>query len=300
MTEPLVFVVQGPTASGKTLLAIELAQRFQTEIISFDSRQFYQELNIGVARPTAEELAAVRHHFIATHSIQTPLNANEFAKQAQAKFTALVKQNGAVVLVGGSALFADALLLGLDPLPHDPSIQQKWQAFYAQKGLSALQNELAQKDPAFFAQIDQMNPVRLLRALEVVELTGQSNLELRGGPKADPPNLRRFFIDWPREELYARINRRVDLMIKDGLEQEARSLYPDQQNLQALQTVGYKEYFDFFKGDISREEAIEKIKQHSRNYAKRQLTWLKKYAHIHVLNPNAKSNIIDQALQRIG
>ena len=300
MTEPLVFVVQGPTASGKTLLAIELAQRFQTEIISFDSRQFYQELNIGVARPTAEELAAVQHHFVATHSIQTPLNANEFAKQAQAKFTALAKQNGAVVLVGGSALFADALLLGLDPLPHDPSIQQKWQAFYAQEGLSALQNELAQKDPAFFAQIDQMNPVRLLRALEVVELTGQSNLELRGGPKADPPNLRRFLIEWPREELYARINRRVDLMIQEGLEQEARCFYPDQQKLQALQTVGYQEFFDFFNGQISRDEAIEKIKQHSRNYAKRQLTWLKKYAHIHALNPHAKPTIIDQALQRIG
>lgn len=300
MTEPLVFVVQGPTASGKTLLAIELAQRFQTEIISFDSRQFYQELNIGVARPTAEELAAVQHHFVATHSIQTPLNANEFAKQAQAKFTALAKQNGAVVLVGGSALFADALLLGLDPLPHDPSIQQKWQAFYAQEGLSALQNELAQKDPAFFAQIDQMNPVRLLRALEVVELTGQSNLELRGGPKADPPHLKRFLIDWPREELYARINRRVDLMIQEGLEQEARCFYPDQQKLQALQTVGYQEFFDFFNGQISRDEAIEKIKQHSRNYAKRQLTWLKKYAHIHALNPHAKPTIIDQALQRIG
>ena len=300
MTEPLVFVVQGPTASGKTLLAIELAQRFQTEIISFDSRQFYQELNIGVARPTAEELAAVQHHFVATHSIQTPLNANEFAKQAQAKFTALAKQNGAVVLVGGSALFADALLLGLDPLPHDPSIQQKWQAFYAQEGLIALQNELAQKDPAFFAQIDQMNPVRLLRALEVVELTGQSNLELRGGPKADPPNLRRFLIEWPREELYARINRRVDLMIQEGLEQEARCFYPDQQKLQALQTVGYQEFFDFFNGQISRDEAIEKIKQHSRNYAKRQLTWLKKYAHIHALNPHAKPTIIDQALQRIG
>ena len=300
MTEPLVFVVQGPTASGKTLLAIELAQRFQTEIISFDSRQFYQELNIGVARPTAEELAAVQHHFVATHSIQTPLNANEFAKQAQAKFTALVKQNGAVVLVGGSALFADALLLGLDPLPHDPSIQKKWQAIYAQEGLSALQNELAQKDPAFFAQIDQMNPVRLLRALEVVELTGQSNLELRGGPKADPPHLKRFFIDWPREELYARINRRVDLMIKEGLEQEARCFYPDQQKLQALQTVGYQEFFDFFNGQISRDEAIEKIKQHSRNYAKRQLTWLKKYAQIHALNPHAKPTIIAQALQRIG
>jgi len=300
MTEPLVFVVQGPTASGKTLLAIELAQRFQTEIISFDSRQFYQELNIGVARPTAEDLAAVQHHFVATHSIQTPLNANEFAKQVQAKFTALVKQNGAVVLVGGSALFADALLLGLDPLPHDPSIQQKWQAFYAQEGLSALQNQLAQKDPAFFAQIDQMNPVRLLRALEVFELTGQSNLELRGGPKADPPHLKRFFIDWPREELYARINRRVDLMIKEGLEQEARCFYPDQQKLQALQTVGYQEFFDFFNGQISRDEAIEKIKQHSRNYAKRQLTWLKKYAHIHALNPHAKPTIMDQALQRIG
>ena len=300
MTEPLVFVVQGPTASGKTLLAIELAQRFQTEIISFDSRQFYQELNIGVARPTAEELAAVQHHFVATHSIQTPLNANEFAKQAQAKFTALVKQNGAVVLVGGSALFADALLLGLDPLPHDPSIQQKWQAFYAQEGLSALQNELAQKDPAFFAQIDQMNPVRLLRALEVFELTGQSNLELRGGPKADPPHLKRFYIDWPREELYSRINRRVDLMIQEGLEQEARCFYPDQQKLQALQTVGYQEFFDFFNGQISRDEAIEKIKQHSRNYAKRQLTWLKKYAQIHALNPYAKPTIIAQALQRIG
>lgn len=300
MAEPLVFVVQGPTASGKTRFALDLACHFQTEIISFDSRQFYQELNIGVARPTAEELAAVRHHFVATHSIQTPLNANEFAKQAQAKFTALVKQNGSVVLVGGSALFADALLLGLDPLPHDPSIQQKWQAFYAQQGLGALQNELAQKDPAFFEQIDQMNPVRLMRALEVVELTGQSNLELRKGPKADPPHLKRFLIDWPREELYARINQRVDLMVQAGLEQEARCFYPDQQKLQALQTVGYQEFFDFFKGQISREEAIDQIKQHSRNYAKRQLTWLRKYAQVHALDPQATPTLIEQALLRIG
>lgn len=300
MAEPLIIVVQGPTASGKTRLAIDLACHFQTEIISFDSRQFYTELNIGVARPTTEELAAVRHHFVASHSILKPLNANGFAKIAQPILSELLQQKGAVVLVGGSALFADALLLGLDPLPHDPSIQQKWQAFYAQQGLGALQNELAQKDPAFFEQIDQMNPVRLMRALEVVELTGQSNLELRKGPKADPPHLRRFYIDWPREELYARINQRVDIMMQAGLEQEARCFYPDQQKLQALQTVGYQELFEFFKANISREEAIDQIKQHSRNYAKRQLTWLRKYTQVHALVPQAMPTLIEQALQRIG
>jgi len=300
MAQPLIFVVQGPTASGKTLLAIELAQQFQTEIISFDSRQFYHELNIGVARPSLDELNAVKHHFVASHAIQAPLNANEFAKQAKAQFTALLKQNGAVVLVGGSALFADALLLGLDPLPHNLAVQEKWQGIYEKEGLVALQSELAKKDPAFFAQIDQMNPVRLIRALEVVELTGQSNLVLRSGPKADPPHLNRFFIDWPREELYSRINRRVDLMIQEGLEKEAHIFYPDQQKLLALQTVGYKEFFDFFEGHMSREEAIDKIKQHTRNYAKRQLTWLKKYPYIHALNPYAKPSLIEQAFQRIG
>lgn len=300
MAEPLILVVQGPTASGKTALAIELAQYFQTEIISFDSRQFYKELQIGVARPTEAELAAVPHHFVASHAIDQPVNANQFAEQAKPIMEALLKQNGAVVLVGGSALFADALLLGLDPLPHDPTVQEKWQQIFDKEGLQALQNQLSRIDPNFYQQIDQMNPVRLIRALEVVELTGQSNLDLRQGPKADPPHLKRFFIDWPREELYLRIDRRVDLMIQEGLEHEAKGFYPEKQSLNALQTVGYQEFFEFFKGQISREEAIAHIKQHSRNYAKRQLTWLKKYAQINALDPQSSVSITAQALQLIG
>lgn len=300
MSEKRIIVVQGPTASGKTALAIALAQHFQTEIISFDSRQFYSELSIGVARPSAAELSVVKQHMIASQSILEPLNATSFVAQARPILDQLLEENGAAVLVGGSALFADALILGLDPLPHDPVVQAKWQYVFEQNGLEALQSSLQNKDPEFYKQVDTMNPTRLMRALEINELTGQSNLALRKGPRKDPSNVVRIFINWPRASLYKRIDARVDIMIADGLEQEARHFFPDQAHLQALQTVGYREFFAHFEGNLSREEAIDKIKQHTRNYAKRQLTWLARYEQIIALDPATDSDLLATALVKIG
>lgn len=300
MPDSSIFVVQGPTASGKTGLAISLAAHFDTEIISFDSRQFYQELEIGVARPTHEELQQVKHHFIASHAVQAPLNAAQFATQAQPILTKLLQEKGSVVLVGGSALFADALLLGLDPLPHDIQVRAKWQKVFEQEGLLALQQALQQRDPYFYKEVDTKNPLRLIRALEVNELTGKSNLELRKGAKKDPENIKRFVVNWPRPELYARIDARVDQMVLEGLEQEAASFYPHFQTLKALQTVGYQEFFAYFKGLYSRDTAIEKVKQHSRNYAKRQLTWMSRYKEIQLLDPKSELSLLEQALQKIG
>lgn len=300
MSEKRIIVVQGPTASGKTALAIALAQHFQTEIISFDSRQFYKELAIGVARPSAAELAAVKQHLIASHSILEPLNATSFVAQARPILDQLLDTKGTVILVGGSALFADALILGLDPLPHDPSVQSKWQVVYEKEGLAALQVALAQKDPDFYREIDTMNPTRLMRALEINELTGQSNAALRKGPRKDPPHVARVFIDWPRAQIYERINARVEIMLAEGLEQEARQFFPKHTYLQALQTVGYREFFAHFEGAMSRDEAIEKIKQHTRNYAKRQLTWLARYDQIFALAPASTADLLTAALVKIG
>ena len=300
MSGQKIIVVQGPTASGKTALAISLAQHFQTEIISFDSRQFYNELAIGVARPSKEELRQVQQHMMACRSVHEPLNANSFVQEAKPILEQLLHDNGAAVLVGGSALFADALILGLDPLPHDSKVQAKWQTYFDSNGLAALQAELQQKDPFFYEQIDTMNPTRLMRALEINELTGESNLALRKGPRKDPSHISRIFINWPRTKLYERINQRVDQMIFEGLEDEARQFFPNHAQLQALQTVGYREFFAYFEGKMSREEAIEKIKQHSRNYAKRQLTWLARYEQILALDPTEDSNLLAAALVEIG
>jgi tRNA dimethylallyltransferase len=300
MPDNPIFVIQGPTASGKTSLAIALAQHYQTEIISFDSRQFYKELAIGVARPSAQELQQVPHHLIASHSITAPLNAAQFAAEAQPILEKLLQENGSAVLVGGSALFADALLLGLDPLPHDAAVQAKWQSIFDQDGLEALQKALLRQDPDFYQEVDIMNPLRLIRALEINELTGRSNLELRKGAKQDLDNLHRFYINWPRQELYERINWRVDQMILEGLEQEAALFYPDFQTNTALQTVGYQEFFTYFNGVYAKEEAVDKIKQHSRNYAKRQLTWLSRYDRIIALDPKSELSLQAQALQQIG
>ncbi|MEY3967777.1 MAG: tRNA ((37)-N6)-dimethylallyltransferase MiaA [Bacteroidota bacterium] len=300
MAQKQIFVVQGPTASGKTALAIALARQLQTEVISFDSRQFYTELSIGVARPSVEELEAVRHHFIGSHSIEQALNAANFAALAQPILSDLLQNKGSAVLVGGSALYADALLLGLDALPHDQAIHLKWKSIFENEGLHALQQALQQHDPAFYEQIDIENPARLIRALEINELTGQSNLALRKGPRKDPPNVVRTFINWPRASLYKRIDARVDIMIADGLEQEARHFFPDQAHLQALQTVGYREFFAHFEGNLSREEAVEKIKQHTRNYAKRQLTWLGRYDQIRALDPQKAVAAHVEHLLKIG
>lgn len=293
-----VFIVQGPTASGKTALAIQLAQNLNTEIISADSRQFYQEMSIGTAKPSAQELAQVKHHFVHSHSIHCEVSASQFAQEAKPILDDLLIKNNAVVIVGGSGMFIDALTLGLDEIPHDKKVQEKWISLYETEGLEFLQNELARLDPVYFSEVDTNNPVRLIRALEVIELTNKPFSESRKGKVNYDYDIVRFGIAWDRTNLYARIDERVDLMMEAGLFEEAKSLYP-LRHLKALNTVGYSEFFRYWDDEFNFDEAVEKIKQHTRNYAKRQLTWLKRYEDLIVLNPYAKDSLIEQLTQRI-
>lgn len=300
MLEPLILVVQGPTASGKTALAIALAQHFNTEIISFDSRQFYKEMSIGTAVPSTEELQSATHHFIQHASFKDAINASQFEEQAKPLLEHLLSERGVVILVGGSALFADALIYGLDDLPHDPMVQLKWQEGFKEKGLEFLQAELERLDPAYFAQIDVYNARRLIRALEVFEITGVSHCILRKGLEKPLARTERIVIDWPREQLYARINERVDLMLAEGLEAEAAQFFPDHTQYKTLNTVGYTEFFACWKGELDKVQVPALIKQHTRNYAKRQLTWMRRYENVHYLNPLAAESLLSQVLNRIG
>jgi len=300
MLEPLILVVQGPTASGKTALAIALAQHFNTEIISFDSRQFYKEMSIGTAVPSTEELQSATHHFIQHASFKDAINASQFEEQAKPLLEHLLSERGVVILVGGSALFADALIYGLDDLPHDPMVQLKWQEGFKEKGLEFLQAELQRLDPAYFAQIDVYNARRLIRALEVFEITGVSNCILRKGLEKPLARTERMVIDWPREQLYARINERVDLMLAEGLEAEAAQFFPVHTQYKTLNTVGYTEFFTCWNKELDKEQVSSLIKQHTRNYAKRQLTWMRRYENVHYLNPLATESLLSQVLNRIG
>lgn len=293
-----VFIVQGPTASGKTALAIQLAQNLNTEIISADSRQFYQEMSIGTAKPSVQELAQVKHHFVHSHSIHQDVSASQYAQEAKPILDGLLERNNAAVIVGGSGMFIDALTLGLDDIPHDKVIQEKWNSRYETDGLEFLQNELARLDPVYFSEVDANNPVRLIRALEVIELTNKPFSESRKGKVNYDYDIVRFGIAWDRTNLYARIDERVDLMMEAGLFEEAKSLYP-LRHLKALNTVGYSEFFRYWDDEFNFDEAVEKIKQHTRNYAKRQLTWLKRYEDLIVLNPYAKDSLIEQLTQQI-
>jgi len=277
---PTVYIVVGPTAVGKTKYAIELAQKLQTEIISADARQCYQELNIGVARPSLEELARVPHHFIASHSIQETINAGIFEQYALAKSTELLEKFGSAVMVGGTGLYIKAFVEGMDQIPAvDPAIRNQIQQDLSSKGMDWLQAQVQAKDPAYWAQADrgeQENTQRLSRALEVVIGTGQSILSFQlQSKKSRSFNIQKMGLEMPREQLYERINQRVHKMVEMGLEEEVKALRP-QFHLNALQTVGYQEWLPYFEGHQTKEAVIEAIQQNTRHYAKRQLTWFKK------------------------
>lgn len=266
-------VVLGPTAIGKTALAVGLAQHLHTEILSVDSRQFFTELNIGVARPTPEELSAVPHHFVAFLSIHEHYSAGMFEADALKLLDELFKTHDTVICCGGSMLYIDALLHGLDDLPSDKSIRKELQQRLDTEGLEALVNQLQQFDPQYHALVDRQNPHRILRALEVCICSGNKYSELRKASKAERPfDIIKIGLTAEREWMYARINKRVDIMFEQGLLQEVESVLP-YQHLNALNTVGYKELFEYFNGKCSLDEATERIKQHTRNFAKRQLTW---------------------------
>lgn len=272
-----LIVIAGPTAVGKTATAIQVAQHFGTEIISADSRQCYREMSIGTAKPDAAELAAVHHYFIDSHSITEELNAGSYEQLALGYCAAIFDKNDYAVVCGGTGLYIKALCEGIDEMPKtDLEIEKALQHDFDEKGIAWLQSIAATEDPVFYAVAEQHNPARLIRALAFKRSTGLSITHFRSGrEKQRPFDIIKIGLDLPRTVLYERINRRVAIMMEQGLWEEATRLYP-QRTLKNLQTVGYTEIFDCLDGNITREKSIELIKQHSRNYAKRQLTWFRK------------------------
>lgn len=294
-----LIVIEGPTASGKTSLGVALAKALNTVILSADSRQFYKELAIGTAKPSAEEMQGIPHYFVDSHSIHDPVTSARFEREALQLLQNDLKTLENIVVVGGSGMFIDALCIGLDPIPTDAAVQEQLRGELEQNGLAPLLTELRQKDPDYFHAADTENPARVLRALEVIRLTGKPFSEWRQKqPPARPFSVRRFVIEHPRQQLYDRINLRVDNMIADGLLDEARSVYSVRE-LPPLQTVGYTECFDYFDGKTDLPTCIEKIKQHTRNYAKRQLTWFRRHPETVWIPYGTDAEMLQRILQAI-
>lgn len=273
---PDLIVIAGPTASGKTSLAVALAEKLKCPVFSADSRQFYKEMSIGTAKPYPEEQKGVPHYFIDSHSIEKPLSSGKFEKEALSVLENIYDEHDTAILVGGSGMYIDALVYGTDQLPHDPVVREKFNQIYEEKGIQYLQQLLKDRDPAYYEKIDLNNPVRLIRALELIEITGKKNDALRKEKSPDRPfNTYYFVIEHDREKLYDRINKRVDIMVENGLIEEVKSLLPYRE-LQPLNTVGYKEVIDYFDNKHDLDRAIELIKRNTRRYAKRQLTWFRR------------------------
>lgn len=291
-----VYVIAGPTGVGKTAIAIQLAQRLGTSIISADSRQCYREMTIGTAKPTEDELAQVHHYFVNSHSVKEHLTTADFERLALGYLEDIFKTSDKAVVCGGTGLYIKSLCEGIDEMPDvDAAIEREVNEQYQQHGIEWLQTAIQQEDPEFYQQGEIQNPVRMIRALSFVRSTGKSILNYRTGTKASRPfNIIKIALDLPREVLYERINRRVDMMIEQGLLEEVKQLYP-QRHLKNLQTVGYSELFDYIDGKYTLEEAVDKIKQHTRNYAKRQLTWFRKDKEFHWLRAD-DAHIIDKML----
>jgi len=288
-TRKFLINIVGPTASGKTALAIELAKVFSTEILSSDSRQFYKEVSIGTAKPSKEELAQVKHHLINSHSVSETYNAGQFARDAEKIILSLFKSNNVVIVVGGSGLYIKALTNGIDPgAEANEKLRAELKAGFEKNGIEFLQARLRSISEEIFNQVDSRNPQRLMRAIEKAE-----SKALIGATKEEEKeySIITIGVNLPREELYQRINKRVDAMIEAGLEAEAQKMLP-YRNTYAMQTVGYKELFSFFDGEISREKAIELIKQHTRQFAKRQITWFKNQTDAKWFSPSDISEII--------
>ena len=272
-----LLVLTGPTASGKTTLAIRWAERLRTEILSADSRQFYREMRIGTAAPTPDELRRVPHHFVQHLSIHDSYNVYRYEQDALALLEKLFQNHENVILCGGSGLYIDALCNGIDLLPDpDPELRENLHRMLRENRVEEFHQMLKEKDPEYYEVVDRNNPVRMVRALEVCIQTGQPYSTLRKQQAKERPfQIIKYAIALPRETLNERINRRVERMMEEGLEAEARQLYP-LRHLNALQTVGYRELFDHFDGKCTLEESVEAIKAHTRQYAKRQMTWFKR------------------------
>ena len=300
MSTKTLIVVVGAPGSGKTDLSLRLATHFSAPILSTDSRQLYRGIPIGTAQPTAEQLAAVEHHFIASHDLTDNFNCGEYEVQALARLEELFRKHNTVVAVGGSGLYIQALCEGMDDLPQaDEALRQSLVERLQKEGIESLAADLQRLDPDYYEQVDRCNPSRILRAVEVCMQTGKPYSSLRTGERRKRDfNIVKVGIEWEREALYDRINRRVDMMIDEGLEAEARAVYP-LRHLNSLQTVGYREMFDYFDGTTTREEAIELIKRNSRRYAKRQMTWFRRDSEIRWFSPEEIDLMVDFLEQSI-
>jgi tRNA dimethylallyltransferase len=277
MSKKKLIVIQGPTASGKTALGISLAKKLDTIILSADSRQFYKEVIIGTAKPSIEEQNGVKHYFIDSHFLEDEVSSARYAKEAFEILTSEFKIHDTIIMVGGSGMFIDAVCIGLDPIPKSDELKAEITKEFETNGLDPLLVELKEKDMDYFNEVDKDNPMRIIRAIEVIRLTGKTFSSQRTN-KPIPPffEVERFVINHEREKLYDRINRRVDLMIENGLIDEVKSVR-HLRHLQSMNTVGYSEIFQYLDSEISIERAIELIKQNTRRYAKRQLTWFRRH-----------------------
>lgn len=296
-----LIVLLGPTGVGKTDIAIDIARHFGCDIISADSRQFFREMRIGTALPSREQLTEIKHHFIGFLSVKDYYSSNLFERDVLGILPELFKKNSVALMTGGSGMYIDAVCNGIDDIPDvDPEIREKFARKYKEEGIEGLRIELKLLDPEHYEKVDLKNPRRIIRALEICETTGHpysgflTNQKRRRDFEIIKTGLKR-----PREELFDRINWRVDLMIKDGLEEEARNLL-GLRHRNALNSVGYREFFDFFDGKITRDKAIELIKRNTRRFAKRQMTWWSKDEGIRWFNADDKAGLIDYLNSCIG
>lgn len=286
--------IVGPTAIGKTSLAIEVAKYFQSEIISCDSRQFFKEMKIGTAVPSDEELAQIQHHFIQNISIHEKYSVGDFERDGLSFLDNYFKTNNICVMVGGSGLYEKAISVGFDEFPDvDPAIRENLNQEFLEFGIEKLQEELQIVDPIYYEEVDIFNKQRVIRALEIYRSSSFPFSHFRNQDLSKRPfNIIKIGLELPREEMYDRINRRVDIMMNDGLLNEAKSLFPLKE-LNALQTVGYRELFDFFEEKTTLDFAIEEIKKNTRRFAKRQMTWFKKDEKVNWFSPLEQENIIN-------
>ncbi len=291
--QPCLVIIAGPTAIGKTSLTIDLAEHFHSEIISADSRQVFKELIIGTARPSEKELAQVPHHLVGSINITTHYSVADYEHDALSILGEIYKSSKLAFLTGGSGLYIQAVCEGLDDVPAaDPILRERLNSRLKNVGIEDLANELSAHDPEAASKIDLKNPQRVIRALEIIHATGRKLSEMQtGNRKQRPFRLIKILLDMDREMLYERINQRVDNMMAEGLMEEARNLF-NLRHLNALQTVGYKELFDHFEGKTSLEKAVDMIKQNTRRYAKRQLTWFRNKDGFTIFHPDDKEEII--------
>lgn len=295
MTNKTVIIIAGPTAVGKTRFAIELAKKLNTSVISADSRQCFRELNIGVAKPSPQELEKVRHYFINSHSIHEPMNAVIYEQYSLDAVKEIFKHSDYAVMAGGTGLYIKAFAEGIDLIPDiDPAIRKALLDEYETSGIEKLQELVQKEDPLYYATGELKNPHRLIRALEVIRGTGKSIREYQSGKQKERPfRIIKFMLDEKRVVLYENINKRVDEMMNKGLLKEASSVIA-YRDLPPLQTVGYTELFDYFDGNSTLEEAVELIKRNTRRYAKRQLTWFRKDPEFLPIPPTDSSLVLKQ------